>query len=312
MIFGRQNDRQDTTGRGRANQAVRGDPSKKIFIGGVPRTVSDDEYREYFRSFGELDDCILMRDSVGVCRGFGFVTYKEQSAYEDVLQAQLQLRGRKLEPKKAVPSKEMQIKDEKSEVKVFIGGLASDVDKSRLDDYFIRYGQIVDSIVMMDSESGKSRGFGFVTFADSASVDELMKNPKFMFCGKEIQCKRAQPAATLNRMNRIRDEGPRYGQRGERGYGYYGGSGSAGGFRTPSYGGGRFAGAGGYGRAKFTEYPDDQSYRSQSFSARPAQESFLDNWVERQDDSRGGRDLAASYPSNRGRYSGDQGRFRPY
>jgi len=311
-MFGRQNGRQGTRGTGGGNQAGRGDPNKKIFIGGVPRTVTDDEFREYFRSFGELDDCILMRDSGGTCRGFGFVTYQGQSVYDDVLQAQLQLRGKKLEPKKAVPSNEIK-DDNKSEVKVFIGGLASDVDKSKLDDYFIKYGQIVDSVVMMDGASGKSRGFGFITFANSASVVELMKNPTFMFCGREIQCKRAQPAATLNRLNRIRDDRPRYGQRGGRGYGNYSGSRSTGGLRTPSYSTqGRSDGASGYRRAKFTEYPDNQSYRAQSYSARPDEEGFLDNWVERQDDSSGGREQAASYSSSRDVYGGDQERFRPY
>merc|ERR1719376_1952102 len=56
-----------------------------------------------------------MRDSYSVGRGFGFVTYREQSAYDDVLQAQLYLRGKKLEPKKAVPSNE--VKDDTSNVK---------------------------------------------------------------------------------------------------------------------------------------------------------------------------------------------------
>lgn len=316
-MFERQNGR-GTRGRGRGGQAGRGDPSRKIFIGGVPRTVSDGEYREYFRSFGELDDCILMRDSGGVCRGFGFVTYREQSDYDDVLQAQLQLRGKKLEPKKAVPSNE--VKDDKSEVKVFIGGLAKDVDKSQLDDYFIKYGEIVDSVVMMDVASGKSRGFGFITFADPNAVVELMKNPKFMFCGKEIQCKQAQPASTLNRLNRTRDEGPRYGQRGGsgRGYGYYDDRGSARGYSAPSYAtqgayrGGQSDGAGGYGREKFTDYPDNQAYGSQSNSRRPGQGSFMNNWVERQESSWGGRDQAARNPNNRGGYGADQDRFRPY
>jgi len=203
----------------------RGDPNKKIFIGGVPRTVSDEEYREYFSSFGDLDDCILMRDSAGICRGFGFVTYKEQSAYDNVFETELQLRGVKLEQKKAVPSRDVQEKE--SDVKVFIGGLATTVDKQALDDYFCQFGEIQDSIVMVDAASGKSRGFGFVTFADTSSVDELMNNPRFELCGKEVQCKRAQPAASLNRM---RSRG-RQGRQG----GGYGGSYGRSSYKSPSF-----------------------------------------------------------------------------
>jgi len=276
-MFDTQNDGQGMRERVNNRQVSkgRGDRNKKIFIGGVPRGVSDAEYREYFRSFGELDDCILMRDSAGVCRGFGFVTYKEQEAYEMVLQATLQLRGKSLEPKKAVPSNE--VSEKTSNVKVFIGGLAADVDKSKLDDYFGQYGKIDDSVVMTDIQSGKSRGFGFITYADPASVEELMKNPKFEFFGRQIQCKRAQPAATLNRMNRSRDDGPRYGQRGGERYG------------APSYGAeGRFGGSRGYGREQFAEYTGNQWSRAQSGKQQPNQDGFLDGWVERQEGNGGG------------------------
>jgi len=187
---------------GRTNTKGMGDPNKKIFIGGVPRTVADDEYREYFGSFGELDDCILMRDQAGICRGFGFVTYREQIAYDKVMEAQLQLRGRPLEQKRAVPRKENTVEKQKSQVKVFIGGLAPEVDKAALDEHFGQYGEIVDSVVMMDSVTGNSRGFGFVTFSDPASVEELMNTPRFELCGKSVQCKRAQPQGRMSRGGR--------------------------------------------------------------------------------------------------------------
>jgi len=178
----------------------RGSPSLKLFIGGVPKTVADDEYREYFQSFGELDDCILMRDMEGIGRGFGFVTYRSQEAYDKVLAAQLQLRGKPLEQKKALPPSDVAQKE--GGVKVFLGGLSAEVDKEKIREYFSHYGEVVDAVVMRDSATGNPRGFGFVTFDDPASVDELMKNPRFDFCGKSIQCKRAQSAAALNRMNR--------------------------------------------------------------------------------------------------------------
>jgi len=188
-------------------QAGRGDPNLKLFIGGVPRAVHDDEYMEYFSSFGELDDCILMRDQDGVCRVFGFVTYRNQESYDNVMAAELQLRGTKLEQKKAVPRGENQ--EKKSDVKVFLGGLSKDVTKENIDEYFSQFGEVVDSVVMVDSQTGISRGFGFVTFQDSASVDELMNNPKFDFHGKSIECKRAQPQQSLSRAGRSRGGGYR-------------------------------------------------------------------------------------------------------
>jgi len=184
---------------GRANARERGDQNKKIFIGGVPKTVLDDEYREYFGSFGPLDDCILMRDQDGICRGFGFVTYRDQAAYDQVMQAQLQLRGKPLEQKKAVPRKDVAAGQPRTKIKVFVGGLAPNVDNNVLYEHFSQYGEVVDSIVMMDAETGNSRGFGFVTFSDPAAVEELMKTPRFELLGKGVECKRARPLSMMSR-----------------------------------------------------------------------------------------------------------------
>lgn len=267
----------------------------KVFIGGVPRTVTDEEYSQYFRSFGEVTDCILMRDAEGVCRGFGFVTYKDQSSYDAVFQAELQLRGSRLDARKAVPMNE--VRENKSGVKVFVGGLVPEVDKPKLQEFFSQYGAIEDAIVMMDSTTGRSRGFGFVTFVDSSSVEELLVNPRFEFCGKRIECKRAQPSATLNRMRR--SEG---GARGGRGRGGYGGQ---------------------FGRGRGRGYGPQYGYQPQTQGYGQSQNQYQggqpDNWVERQGDSWGGGAPAPAVAySNNMAYGGSnagyggQGRYGPY
>jgi len=191
----------DTNHKSTAGPNFRGDPKLKIFVGGIPRTVTDDEYKEYFSTFGDLDDCILMRDQGGVCRGFGFVTYRDQEAFDRVMATQLQIRGTKIEQRKAVPQTDI---EKKSDVKVFLGGLSADVDQKKINEFFFQFGEVVNSVVMVDAVTGRSRGFGFVTFSDRESVTELMKNPVFEFCGKEIQCKRAQSAAMMNKIDRSR------------------------------------------------------------------------------------------------------------
>jgi len=317
----------------RPNTKGRGDPNKKIFIGGVPRTVADDEYREYFGSFGELDDCILMRDQAGICRGFGFVTYREQAAYDKVMEAQLQLRGRPLEQKKAVPRNETESRPEKSQVKVFIGGLSPEVDKATLDEHFGQYGEIVDSVVMMDSVTGNSRGFGFVTFSDPASVEELMKTPRFELCGKSVQCKRAQPHGQMNRGGGGGRAGGYGGGRynGEDRYrdsgGWYRGGGGAdsryngGGAR---YGGDRYGG--GYG-SRGIEGGSYDSYDSRggyggSYGREPRrfeEPSYRgripprDPWQDRQPEPRPMAPPPRSYDDPYAYSSGGGGgRFRPY
>ena len=45
-----------------------------------------------------------------------------------------------------------------------------------LRNYFTNYGVVIDCQVKRDPNTGNSRGFGFVTFKDSASVDRVCFN----------------------------------------------------------------------------------------------------------------------------------------
>ncbi|KAH7175001.1 uncharacterized protein B0J16DRAFT_388830 [Fusarium flagelliforme] len=51
--------------------------------------------------------------------------------------------------------------------KVFIGGLAWSTTTESLRRKFEEFGKVEDAIVMTDHETGRSRGFGFVTFSSS-------------------------------------------------------------------------------------------------------------------------------------------------
>ena len=77
--------------------------------------------------------------------------------------------------------------------KVFIGGLSYKTDDETLKNYFAKYGKLVDYVVMKDGQSGRSRGFGFVTYSQSFMVDELMKNRPHIIDGRQVEPKRATP-----------------------------------------------------------------------------------------------------------------------
>jgi len=60
--------------------------------------------------------------------------------------------------------------------KVYVGNLAWGVDNSTLENLFNEQGQVVDAKVIYDRESGRSRGFGFVTYRTMEEVNNAISN----------------------------------------------------------------------------------------------------------------------------------------
>jgi len=67
-------------------------------------------------------------------------------------------------------------KKEKNDMskKLFVGGLAWATDDNGLLNAFAVHGEVTDAKVINDRDTGRSRGFGFVTFADAAAADAAM------------------------------------------------------------------------------------------------------------------------------------------
>lgn len=59
--------------------------------------------------------------------------------------------------------------------KLFVGSMSWNTNDSSLRAAFEKYGTVDDAVVINDRETGRSRGFGFVTFADGSAADEAMR-----------------------------------------------------------------------------------------------------------------------------------------
>ena len=66
--------------------------------------------------------------------------------------------------------------------KLYIGNLNFDTTDEDLEEAFSEFGEIVSAVVVKDRVSGRSRGFGFVEFADEASA----QNAKEAMNGKDV------------------------------------------------------------------------------------------------------------------------------
>lgn len=61
---------------------------RKVFVGGIPIGIDQHNVREDFGRYGEIEDVYLPTDKVtGKLRGFGFVTFRDPTAAQEVSQA---------------------------------------------------------------------------------------------------------------------------------------------------------------------------------------------------------------------------------
>jgi cold-inducible RNA-binding protein len=136
--------------------------------------------------------------------------------------------------------------------KLYVGNLAYSVADSDLQQAFGEYGTVTSAKVMMDRESGRSKGFGFVEMGDDAQAQAAINGMNGQpFGGRNVVVNEARPMEA--RPPRTGGGGGYGGGGGGGGYGGGGGGGgggSDGGFRSPygsgPRGGGRSGGGSSY------------------------------------------------------------------
>lgn len=58
--------------------------------------------------------------------------------------------------------------------KIFVGNLPFSVDNARLEQEFSQFGKVESAKIIMDRNSGRSRGYGFVEFSEESSANEAV------------------------------------------------------------------------------------------------------------------------------------------
>lgn len=229
----------------------------KLFIGGISWDTNEERLKEYFETFGEVIEAVIMKDrTTGRARGFGFVVFSDPAVAERVVKEKHTIDGRTVEAKKAVPRDDQQILNRSNgsiqgspgptrTKKIFVGGLASSVTESDFKTYFDQFGIITDVVVMYDHNTQRPRGFGFITYDSEESVDKALLKTFHELNGKMVEVKRAVPKESSPGPNRGQSQisgGFNYGL--SRASSFLNGYTQGQGYNSPSYGGrmdGRFS-----------------------------------------------------------------------
>uniref|UniRef100_A0A914WFX3 RRM domain-containing protein n=1 Tax=Plectus sambesii TaxID=2011161 RepID=A0A914WFX3_9BILA len=153
---------QPSPGGGSDGSAGSHDPGK-MFIGGLSWQTTAEGLRDYFGKFGEVNECMVMRDpATKRARGFGFITFTDSSSVDKVLaQEQHDLDGKKIDPKVAFP-KRAQPKMITKTKKIFIGGLSATSTVEDMKQYFEQFGKVEDAMLMFDKTTQRHRGESFL------------------------------------------------------------------------------------------------------------------------------------------------------
>ncbi|XP_010588860.2 polyadenylate-binding protein 4-like [Loxodonta africana] len=156
-----------------------------VFIKNLDKSIDNKTLYEHFSTFGKILSSKVMSDDQG-SKGYAFVHFQNQSAADRAIE---EMNGTLLKNCRVFVSRFKSRKDRESELKnkaseftnVYIKNFGDDMDDMRLKEVFSKYGTTLSVKVMTDS-SGKSKGFGFVSFASH----EAAKNAVEEMNGKDI------------------------------------------------------------------------------------------------------------------------------
>ncbi len=71
--------------------------------------------------------------------------------------------------------------------KLFVGNLAFRATEDELQEVFGQYGELEEVKIIMDRETGRSRGFAFVTYTDTASAKDALALDGTAVSGRDMR-----------------------------------------------------------------------------------------------------------------------------
>ncbi len=209
----------------------------KLYVGNISFDTTEDSLRSSFGSFGgAITDIFIPTDrNSGRKKGFAFVSLDTAEAANKAIEAldQTELEGRTIRVNISRPREDRGPSggggggpggafnaSGNSEVKLYVGNLSYDTTEVSLRDAFSAFGTVSDCFVPTDRDSGRPRGFAFVTMPSSEAEEAMTKMNETELDGRTIRVNESRP--------RNSDRGGGGFRGGGRGGGGYGGGGGGG------------------------------------------------------------------------------------
>ncbi|CAL0302193.1 unnamed protein product [Lupinus luteus] len=174
----------------------------KLFIGSIPKTLTEDEFRKVLENVGPgVENIDLKKDPLNPSRnrGFAFVSYYNNAcadySRQKMSNASFKLDGSSPSVTWADP-KTSPDHFASSQVKVlYVKNIPENVNTEQLKELFRRHGEVT-KVVMPAGRVGAKRDFGFIHYAERSSALEAIKDTeKYEIDGQELEVVLAKPQA---------------------------------------------------------------------------------------------------------------------
>lgn len=167
---------------------------KVLYVGGVDQNINEDMLNELFKVTGTVLSIKILPDKNKRGFNYAFVEYQEEKGAELALQT---LNGRILNESEIkinfAYQTQQAIKDSDNYFNIFVGDLSLDVNDETLSKAFANFSTMAEARVMWDMVTGRSRGYGFVSFKSAEDAElALKKMDGEMIGSRAVRCNWAQ------------------------------------------------------------------------------------------------------------------------
>nr|GLL47333.1 polyadenylate-binding protein RBP47-like isoform X1 [Ipomoea trifida] len=167
-----------------------GEDNRTIWIGDLQQWMDEGYLHTCFAHAGEVLSVKVIRNKqTGQSERYGFVEFNSHASAEKVLQSyngtmmpnaeqafRLNWAGFSTGEKRAAA-------DPGSDLSIFVGDLAPDVTDTLLSETFAsRYSSVKGAKVVVDANTGRSKGYGFVRFGDENEKSRAMTEMNGVYC----------------------------------------------------------------------------------------------------------------------------------
>ncbi|KAG0476436.1 hypothetical protein HPP92_013277 [Vanilla planifolia] len=176
---------------------------RSVYVGNVHAQVTEALLQEVFQSVGPVEGCKLIRKEKS---SFGFIDYfdRRSAAIAIITLNGRQLFGQPIKVNWAYAS--TQREDTSGHFNIFVGDLSPDVTDAALYACFSVYPSLSDARVMWDQKTGRSRGFGFVSFRNQQDAQSAINDLSGRWLSnRQIRCNWATKGAGIGEEKQFSD-----------------------------------------------------------------------------------------------------------